>query len=318
METPQKNPQKTAQTARARRPSITHLPPRDDAPPTVLAWLVERFPRVGEAAWRSRMARGLVTREDGTPLDPSSPYEAHLQVRYFREVEREPVIPFAERVVFEDEHLVVADKPPFLPTTPGGAFVRECLLGRLTARFGSDLAPVHRLDRATSGLVVFSRRPAERGAYGDLFARGRVEKTYEALSRLDSDESRRRWTVENRMVPGDPFFRMAVDPDPAAEPNSRTEIERLEAGRFRLRPVTGKKHQLRVHMASLGLGILHDRLYPELLPEAPDDFGRPLHLVATELRFDDPFTGMRRVFRSGYDVLSLPSPPTPSSPESVP
>lgn len=295
-------------TSRAARASTTHLPPLDDPPATVLAWLVERFPRVGEATWRSRMARGLVTRGDGAVLDASSPYAAHLQVRYFREVAGEPTIPFAERVVFEDDHLVVADKPPFLPVTPGGAFVRECLLGRLTTRFGSDLAPVHRLDRATSGLVVFSRRPDERGAYGELFARGHIERIYEAISEgistVEPDSTQRSWVVENRIVPGEPFFRMRIDPDPSAVPNSRTEIEQIQPGRFRLRPSTGKKHQLRIHMVSLGLGILGDRVYPELLPEADDDFADPLRLVATELRFDDPVTGEARRFVSGYDAAS--------------
>ena len=295
-------------TSRAVRPSTTHLPPLDDPPATVLDWLVARFPKIEEATWRSRMARGLVTRGDGSVLDVSSPYEAHLQIRYFREVAEEPVIPFAERVVFADEHLVVADKPPFLPVTPGGAFVQECLLGRLTPRFGSDLAPVHRLDRATSGLVVFSLRPAECGAYGELFARGRVEKVYEAMSGSDADQSGKSWVVENRIVPGEPFFRMRIDPDPAAEPNSSTEIERIGVGRFRLRPVTGKKHQLRLHMASLGFGILGDRVYPDLRPEAADDFTDPLRLVAAELRFDDPITGETRRFASDYNVWSLESP----------
>ena len=309
-------------TSRAHRASTTHLPPLDDPPATVLNWLVERFPRVGEGTWRSRMSRGLVTRGDGTAIAASSPYEAHLQVRYFREVTDEPVVPFVERIVFQDEHLVIADKPPFLPVTPGGPFVRECLLGRLSMRLGaSGLAPVHRLDRATSGLVVFSRRPNERAAYGELFAKRLVTKIYDAVAIDDEGPPRTQtetqkqtqWTVENRLVPGQPFFRMRIDSDPSAQPNSRTEIERVEPGRFRLRPITGKKHQLRVHMASLGFGILGDRIYPELLPEAPDDFAAPLRLVASELCFDDPVTGAKRHFVSGYDVLSLPSSDAPEA-----
>lgn len=257
-----------------------------------------------------------MTRRDGSPLDVASPYEAHLQVRYYRETAEEPRVPFVERIVFEDEHLLVADKPPFLPVTPSGSFVRECLLGRLTTRRDEpDLAPVHRLDRATSGLVIFSKRREDRGAYARRFAQGCVVKIYEAIAEIGADRHAERWTVESRIIPGSPFFRMREDPN-AAEPNSRTEIERLEVrtvghvdhGRFRLRPQTGKKHQLRVHMASSGLGILGDRFYPELLPEATDDFEAPLHLVATELRFDDPVTGVARHFISSYDVRSLPLP----------
>lgn len=300
-------------TIRAHSTSTTHLPPLDDPPATVLAWLVQRFPRVGEATWRSRMARGLVTRGDGSPLDASSPYEAHLRVRYFREVEDEPVTPFRERILFEDAHLVVADKPPFLPVTPSGPFVRECLLARLATRLGTlDLAPIHRLDRATSGLVVFSRVPAERGAYGELFATRRVKKVYEAIGRLPGQREPERWTVESRIVQGTPFFRMR---ETHGVTNARTEVELMETwrtdegwfGRFLLRPVSGKKHQLRVHMASLGFGIVGDRVYPELLPESPDDFDAPLRLVAKELRFDDPFTDAERRFVSDRSVRDLGS-----------
>lgn len=311
-------------TSRADRPSTTHLPPLDKPPTRVLDWLVKRFPRVGEAAWRSRFERGLVQRADGTALGVDAPYECHLQIRYFREVDDEPSIPIEEHVVFEDEHLVVADKPPFLPVIPGGPFVRECLLERLRRRLGEpDLAPLHRLDRATSGLVVFSRQPPERGVYGALFAERRIEKIYEALAVLDAEPTVRRRTVESRIVPGEPFFRMRqADGEPdGGPPNSRTEIELLEAwqdgerrlGRFRLRPISGRKHQLRLHMASLGMPIVGDRVYPELLPEAADDFRDPLRLVARELRFDDPVTAEARRFVSAYDVTSLSSLPSAGS-----
>ncbi|WP_313342525.1 pseudouridine synthase, partial [Stenotrophomonas sp.] len=216
-----------------------------------------------------------------------------------REVVDEPVIPVQESILFQDADLLVADKPHFLPVTPAGSYVRETLLARLVARTGNPaLVPLHRLDRLTAGLVLFSTRAATRDAYQRLFRERRIVKTYEALARALPGLA---FPMErhSRMVPGEPFFRMAEAP---GDPNARTRIEVIdgEGGhwRYRLHPETGRKHQLRVHMAALGAPILGDDLYPQLRAAGEAAADLPLQLLAQALSFDDPLTRQPRHFTS--------------------
>ncbi|KJV32544.1 pseudouridine synthase [Luteibacter yeojuensis] len=285
------------------------LPPSRVALPvgawcTVLDFLCERFPAVGREAWAGRMARGLV--EDGHgPLPPDAPYRAGATVVYRREVAAEPRVPFEETLVHVDDDLVVVDKPHFLPVMPAGAYVEETLSVRLVRRLGQPgLVALHRLDRATAGLVVFSARPASRDAYSRLFRERRIGKVYEALAPPLPGVSFP-LVRESRLVRGEPFFRMAEAP---GEPNALTRIDVIARGethwRYRLEPVTGRKHQLRVHMAALGAPIAGDTFYPALRDEAPG-FVEPLCLLARELRFVDPLTGHERIFRSGRELHVL-------------
>lgn len=280
-------------------PSRLQLPPGDW--PSLLEGLCARFPRIDRAQWADRFARGRVQDAQGRALAPDQAWQVGLEIVYFREVADEPVIPFVEAIVDQDAHLLVADKPHFLPVTPAGGYVRETLLARLVARTGNrDLVPLHRLDRLTAGLVLFSTRPDTRDAYQRLFRERRIDKVYESLA---PPLPQRAFPLERhtRLVPGEPFFRMAEVP---GEPNARTRIEVIDGTgpvwRYRLHPVSGRKHQLRVHMAGLGAPILGDDLYPELLADAPAD--APLQLLAKELTFDDPLTGERRTFTSGLSL----------------
>lgn len=280
-------------------PSRLQLPPGDW--PSLLEGLCARFPRIDRAQWADRFARGRVQDAQGRALAPDQAWQVGLEIVYFREVADEPVIPFAEAIVHQDADLLVADKPHFLPVTPAGGYVRETLLARLVARTGNrDLVPLHRLDRLTAGLVLFSTRPDSRDAYQRLFRERRIEKVYEALAPALPHLA---FPLERhtRLVPGEPFFRMTEAP---GEPNARTRIEVVDSTgpvwRYRLHPVTGRKHQLRVHMAALGAPILGDDLYPDLLSDAPAD--TPLQLLAKELTFDDPLSGQRRTFTSGLSL----------------
>ena len=276
-------------------PSTLQLPPGKWS--TVLACLCACFPHVAEARWVDRFARGLVQDAHGRALDVAATYRVGLEVRYWREVATEPLIPFEEQILHVDAQLVVVDKPHFLPVSPTGPWVEQTLLRRLQRRLGiPSLAPLHRLDRATAGLVLFSVEPATRAAYHALFRDHRVDKTYEALAaplpELDFPHCRR-----SALTRGEPFFRVR---ESAAAPNSETTIDVLERGvhhwRYRLRPRTGHKHQLRVHMAALGAPIDGDPYYPELIARASDDYAHPLALLATELRFTDPTSGRARFF----------------------
>lgn len=280
-------------------PSVVTLP-TDDASADLLDFLDRRFQRIGREIWRRRIADGKVHWEGGPAVRPGERCRPGARLFYFREVEAEPAVPFREEILFADDHLLVADKPPFLPVHPAGRWVNECLLHRLRRATGNtDLAPLHRLDRATAGLVLFSTNPTTRPAYHQLFDRGEVERTYRAAARVAGTPEQRKWRRESRIVPGSPWFRMREAPGP---PNARTRVvlESVAAGRalFRLHPETGKKHQLRLHMAALGFPLDGDRLYPELAPEAADGFDRPLALLAWRLAFTDPLTGARREFTS--------------------
>lgn len=290
----------------AKHRSVVTMPAAEKPYPSIVEFLCQMFPAIPRDRWTQRIDEGKVLDDQGKPITVETPYSPSKRIFYFREVEYEPVIPFAEEILFQNDEILVADKPHFLPVTPGGRYVEECLLNRLRARTGiAGLAPLHRLDRETAGLVIFSVNPKTRGPYHELFMRGEVEKIYHALAQVNSPPRENHWTVENRIVRGEPRFRMKTV---AGVANARSYIQLLEVknnqGLFRLQPVTGKTHQLRLHMSGLGFGILNDRVYPELQPERDDDFDRPLHLLAGEIRFQDPVTGTDREFRSGRELLS--------------
>ena len=278
-------------------PSRLQLPPGPWH--TVLDCLCARFPAIPRETWLDRFARGRVLDAAGIPLAVDAPYRLGAEIRYFREVVDEAPIPFEETVLHVDADLVVADKPHFLPVTPAGGHVRETLLARLVQRLGNpDLVPLHRIDRDTAGLVLFSANPATRDAYQSLFRLRRIHKRYEAIAAPLPALSFPLVHV-SRLDTGEPFFRMReVD----GVPNSETRIDVIEraAGgwRYALEPVTGRKHQLRVHMAALGAPIRNDRVYPQLLPAAAGDYARPLQLLARSLAFVDPLSGVERRFES--------------------
>jgi tRNA pseudouridine32 synthase/23S rRNA pseudouridine746 synthase len=280
------------------------MPEAEQPYPSILEFLNTRFPFVPQEVWEQRIAEGKVLDEAEHPLLPDARYAPGRRIRYFREVAEEPVIPFSETVIFQDDELLVACKPPFLPVTPGGRYVDECLLYRLRRSTGNnDLAPLHRIDRETAGIVLFSVNRSTRDRYGELFRKGAVQKTYQALSRCVPPAGTTTWVVANRIVRGEPWFRMKTVPGTV---NARSIItlaeSREDMARFVLHPVTGKTHQLRLHMSGLGFGILNDRQYPELQPETPDDFDHPLQLIARMIRFLDPVTGAPREFVSGREL----------------
>ena len=267
--------------------------------PNMLAFLIERYPQIPAATWLARMARGEVVDGAGVALLPESTVVADTRIFYYRELASETIIPFEEHILFEDAHLVVVDKPHFLPTIPGGRFLHETLLVRLKKKLGlSDLSPIHRLDRETAGVVIFSKQQATRGAYQSLFQQRAVDKVYEALAPTLLGRTFP-FVYASRMVDGTPFFRMQeVD----GEPNSETMIDviehRLDATLYRLHPYTGRKHQLRVHMAALGAPIINDAFYPIALPCKADDMSQPLQLLARAIAFADPLSGAARRFES--------------------
>lgn len=266
----------------------------------MLEFLQQYFPEVGTATWLARMQKGEVVDAEGLPIMPGQAYRAGALIYYYREVAGERPVPFEETILFQDEHLLAVDKPHFLPVTPSGAYLQETLLVRLKRKLQlENLTPMHRLDRETAGVMLFSLNPVSRGDYQSLFNKRAMHKVYEALAPI-LPERQFPLTWRSRMVKGEPFFRMQ---EVAGAPNSETHIEMLEQrghiARYRLRPVTGKKHQLRVHLAALGIPIVNDSVYPLLLAEKGDDYSQPLQLLARSIAFKDPYTGQERYFDSG-------------------
>jgi len=286
------------------RPSAVQLPPGEWA--TVLDYLCERFPAIDRARWLDRMARHRVLDSNGEVIGPSRSYRAGMQLHYFREVADETPIPVVESILYVDDHLIVVDKPHFLPVVPAGKYVEETLIARLIRRFDNpDIAPLHRIDRHTAGLVLFAANRDSRDLYQALFRERRIEKSYEAIAPalLDAEFP---VTRKTRLVAGEPFFRMCEEVGLA---NTETIINVIERGdsfwRYQLTPVTGKKHQLRVHMAALGAPILNDPIYPVYKADAPDDYEQPLQLLAKTLEFVCPHSGKPQRFDSALALRPL-------------
>jgi tRNA pseudouridine32 synthase/23S rRNA pseudouridine746 synthase len=288
----------------SKTPSVVTLPEAGKPYPSILDFLVRTFPGISRDTWAQRIAEGKVLDNDENPITADTKYVPAKRLFYFREVENEPIVPFAETILFQNDEILVACKPHFLPVIPGGRFVNECLLNRLRTRTGiSDLTPLHRIDRETAGIVIFSANKRTRGLYHELFALGEITKTYHALAEFVHAPQSTQWLIENRIVRSEPRFRMKIAPGPV---NARSSIQLTEVagsqGRFKLSPLTGKTHQLRLHMSSLGFRIINDRVYPNLLLEQDDDFSKPLQLLAKHVAFHDPVTGRNLIFSSEREL----------------
>lgn len=296
----------------AKHPSKVTLPKPNRGFETVLAYLVHKFPQIAPALWHQRMAEGNVHWDDGEKITVQTPYRDQARVYYYREVKSEPAIPFKETILHHDEHILVVHKPHFLTLMPGGVFVEECLQRRVQITTGNDkLQALHRLDRMTAGLVMFSVNPDTRAHYHALFSERRIDKRYQAVASVTAERDLlgQSWVVKNRLTKAKkPSFLMHVG---EGEPNSHSEIRCIDhkgdKARFELLPVTGKTHQLRVHMQSLGMPLLNDNFYPVLRDKQQDDFSQPLQLLAKSLSFVDPVTGQTRYFESPENLTCEPT-----------
>ncbi|MFG2880848.1 RluA family pseudouridine synthase [Streptomyces sp. NPDC048297] len=284
--------------------------PFDGAWATVREHLVERLTGAGPGVVEAMFGSGLIVGADGRAVAPDAPYEPGMFVWFHRERAPEVPVPFPLDVVYRDAHIVVADKPHFLATTPRGSHVTETALARLRRELGlPTLTAAHRLDRLTAGLVLFTVRPEERGAYQTLFGDRLVRKEYEALAPYDPTLALPR-TVRSRILK-ERGVRAAREVE--GEPNAVTHVELAERrgglARYRLLPRTGQTHQLRVHLNALGIPVLGDPLYPEVTaPVPPGDFRRPLQLLARRLEFTDPVTGTEHRFVSGRTLQAWTDP----------
>jgi len=293
---------------------------------SAIDFLCTRFPAIQREVWLQRFDAGRVLNAMGQRIEPSLRLLGETHLLYFREVTNESTLPFKAEIIFQDAHLVVADKPHFMPVTPGGQYVQQSLLVQLKQQLNlPELSPIHRIDRETAGLVVFSVRAQDRDAYQALFRLRQVDKTYEAIAGVPESSPLKLefpLTHKSKMVEDAQFFRMrelgADEIQDGEACNSETWIdciERLDGNasvmstlttsppalaRYVLKPVTGQRHQLRVHMNALGLPLVGDQFYPVVkrAADAPNDFDEPLQLLAKTITFNDPLAGVERSFES--------------------
>jgi tRNA pseudouridine32 synthase / 23S rRNA pseudouridine746 synthase len=277
--------------------------PTDQYHPNLLQFFTAQFPHIEVNEWEDRFAKGLVLNDEGEALKATGAYLPNTHLIYFRRLAREPEIPFEEEILFQDEHIVVADKPHFLPVTPSGLYLHQTLLNRLKKKTGiQTLSPIHRIDRDTAGLVVFSIQPEERASYQNLFRDRVVSKIYEAIAPYSEALSAKLPLTYRSCIEESEHFLQMMEVE--GEPNTDTLIELIAENKpwakYRLTPGSGKKHQLRCHLNALGAPIKDDQIYPILTPyqEYDLDITKPLQLLAKELAFQDPITNAQRVFVS--------------------
>lgn len=277
----------------------------------LIDYLAAHFSHISLANWQRRFDSGLISLARGEPLKQDSPYLAGQTILYYRQVENEPIIPFEPNILHLDEHLLVVDKPHFLPVTPSGHYVSQTLLAKLRNHPDlqqlavNDISPLHRLDKDTAGVMLLSVNPSSRACYHALFADRQIHKTYHAIAPTHSDLCYP-FHIHSRLERGEPFF---LTKTVQGEPNAYTMIELIENNGafslYRLTPVTGKKHQLRVHMASLGMPLLNDNFYPTVKTQGSSDFTKPLQLLAKSIAFIDPITQQARRFDSQLRLIKI-------------
>lgn len=285
--------------------SKVFLPVLQNSPASIFDFLCSEFPHIPQQEWQQRFENQLILAMNGEILTGDSAYIANQHIYYYRFLAHEIHVPFKEAILFENNDLLVVDKPHFLTISPTGQYVQETLLVRLkNSTQNPELSPIHRLDRETTGIVLFSKRAESRGAYQQLFANRKVQKIYHAIAPFHADLSFPR-NVQLNMQKGQPFFTMQVR---AGEPNSHTHIEMIEHNEtwalYLLKPITGKQHQLRVHLNYLNIPIQNDPFYPQVIHKQADDFSSPLQLLAKEIYFTDPLTLSQMHFKSNL-VLTL-------------
>lgn len=266
-------------------------------------YLCEKFPHIAAQEWQQRFQNQLIFDEYGQILTTNTHYLENSHIFYYRFLEHETPVPFAAQILFENDHFIAVDKPHFLTMSPTGQYVQETLLVRLKKTTNNpDLTPIHRLDRETAGVVLFSKKPNSRGIYQQLFAERQVQKIYHAIAGYRSDLIFPQ-QVNVRMKKGQPFYTMSIV---EGETNSSTEIDLLAHNhtwaKYQLKPETGKQHQLRVHLNHLNIPIKNDPFYPTVMHKNEADFSEPLQLLAKELIFLDPITQTEMHFISQKEL----------------
>lgn len=247
------------------------------------------------------LAAGEFVFANGAEVSGNEPYRPNTFIWFHRILPPEPDGAWDLPILYRDDRIVVVDKPGGLPTIPRGQQLAQTAVVLLRRRLElPDLSPMHRLDRLTAGVLLFTTEQRWRRAYQTVFEQRQVAKLYEAIAPLRADLElprvvrshiqKRRGELQAIEVPGEP-------------PNAETHLELIECsgshGRYRLRPTTGRTHQLRVQLNGLGIPICGDPLYPKAKATLTGD----LQLVAREVSFSDPVDHSERHFASARALV---------------
>ena len=316
-----------------RRKGFTPLPIKDGLNPTrvrtpeanITAWDFlsavisaqrHRHPHDDAAALQARFDSGEVVLRNQTQLRPESVLRQDEDVFFYRMPAPEVPVPYDIPILYEDEHILIADKPPFMATMPRARHIVQTATVQLRRMTGnSELAPAHRLDRLTSGILLFTKHREVRGAYQTLFAEKKVSKTYQAIAKYQRFPTPLQWSSHLTKTPGEIQGRIGDGPPNAfttltsVEQIDNTPYEKIhgylpQLGKYTLQPTTGKTHQLRLHMWQAGVPIVGDPVYPEIFPEDAEDMRIPMHLTATRIEFTDPLSEKPREFESALPLYT--------------
>lgn len=262
---------------------------------TVLSYLVAHYPHSDEEVWRGRLAAGEVLLE-GVVAEGSEPLRVGQTLTWNRPPWLEPQTPQHYDRIYQDSAILVVNKPSGLPTVPAGGFLLNTLLSLVRREFPTA-TPVHRLGRATSGLVLFALNP---GAASRLCVHwSRVEKVYRALASGVAARDEYAISTPIGQVPHSRLGRVwAASPEGKPSFSRATVLERrADSTVFAVQIQTGRPHQIRIHLASVGHPLVGDPLYAAgggLLPEQPGLPGEGGYLLHAErLGFEHPDSGER-------------------------
>ncbi len=304
---------------------------------TVFEYLVNRFYPHDPAIIAARFEAHEVKGANGQDVAATAPL-AGQKIWYYRELGNEREVPFDMPVLYEDQWILAIDKPHFLPTTPNGSFVAHTALAKLRVRENNpDLIPIHRLDRPTAGVVLFAKTKDARAPFQLMFQNRAVTKSYEAVApvipslepgnslevstRIDKTHGRlqvRQLSEEQASVQGLELnarsiitclsrFELSLGAVPAhSTHNPALPMPTGQMAHYKLDPITGKTHQLRAHLWSLGAPIAGDVLYPHALPVAEDEPALPLQLLARTISFTHPITGKKITVSSQRQLALAP------------
>lgn len=280
---------------------------------TVLEFYTRCYPHLPSAAWQDRIDRDQILL-NGAPTTAEACLKQGQRLTYHRPPWLEPTVPLTIPIIYEDSDLVVVAKPAGLPVLPGGGFLEHTLLWQLQQHYPqSPPIPIHRLGRGTSGLMLLARSRLARSVLSQQLRQGEIRKIYRTLVLGTSLPEQFSVTQPIGKIPYPQlgYLYAATSQGLAAQSNCRVLCRHLETTLVEVTILTGRPHQIRIHLAAAGFPLVGDPLYGVggvPVPPAGETQALPMpghcgyHLHAHHLQFKHPTQG---------ETLALSCPPPP-------